>query len=155
DSVLKKKDGGRIIMRLRALQMSDEAIDVIGEDVTALRDVEDRLREAQRMEAVGRLASEVASTCDKLLRDASADGQEWLNAIGNPAQRNQGESIFGDVTRAAGFLRQLSVYGDKQTRALAPVEVNRVLRDLEPVLKRVAGNEIELVMPRKTSPLHV
>src|SRR5262249_54884358 len=63
--------------------------------------------------------------------------------------------IFGDVTRAASFLRQLSVYGDQQTRALAPVDVNRVLRDLEPVLKRVAGDDIAIAMPKKAAALYV
>jgi hypothetical protein len=108
------------------------------------------------MEAVGRLASEVAVTCDNLLRNVSQDGQQWLATVGsNTAQRHQGELIFGEVTRAASFLRQLSAYGDKQTRAVDPVDVNRVLQDLEPVLKQVAGDDIELVLPKKVSALNV
>jgi hypothetical protein len=59
------------------------------------------------------------------------------------------------VTRAAGFLRQLTVYGKKQVTALEPIDVNRVLRDMEPVLKRVAGDGIELVMPKTSSPINV
>jgi hypothetical protein len=59
------------------------------------------------------------------------------------------------VTRAAGFLRQLSVYGKKQMSALEPIDVNRVLRDLEPVLKRIAGDDIELVLPKTSSPVTV
>jgi hypothetical protein len=39
--------------------------------------------------------------------------------------------------------------------ALEPIDVNRVLRDLEPVLKRVAGDGIELVMPKTSSPVNV
>src|SRR5262249_7421789 len=54
-----------------------------------------------------------------------------------------------------GFLRQLSVYGDTQLRAAEPVDVNEVLRDLEPVLKRVAGEQIELQLPKKVPPLTV
>jgi hypothetical protein len=105
---------------------------------------------------VGRLASEVAVTCDNLLRDASQEARQWLAAIGgNTAQRHQGELIVGEVTRAASLLRQLSVYGEKQTRALAPVDVNVVLRELEPILKRVAGDDIELVLPKKVAALDV
>jgi hypothetical protein len=52
------------------------------------------------------------------------------------------------VTRAAGFLRQLAVF-KKQTSALEPFTVNQVLRDLEPVLKRVAGDDIEFVLRRR------
>ena len=63
--------------------------------------------------------------------------------------------ILSEVTRAASFLRQLSVYGEKQTSALAGVDVNTVLRDLAPVLKRVAGDDIELVLPKKVIALNV
>jgi C4-dicarboxylate-specific signal transduction histidine kinase len=104
------------------------------------------------MEAVGRLASEVAVTCDNLLRHVSQDGQQWLATIGSDTHlRYQGEQLLGEVTRAAGFLRQLAVYGKTQASAVEPVNVNRVLRDFEPVLRRVAGEDIELVLP-KTSP---
>ncbi len=156
DSIWKKKDGSRLIVRLRASPVSADAVEIVAEDLTSLRAVEERLRQAQRMEAVGRLASEVAVTCDNLLRNVSQDGQQWLATVGsNTAQRHQGELIFGEVTRAASFLRQLSVYGDKQTRAVEPVDVNRVLQDLEPVLKQVAGDDIELVLPKKVSALNV
>jgi two-component system cell cycle sensor histidine kinase/response regulator CckA len=104
------------------------------------------------MEAVGRLASEVAATCGNLLREVSQDCRQWLAAAGSDATlRYQGELLLGDVTRAAGFLRQLTLYGEQQAGAVEPVSVNRVLRDLAPVLKRVAGNEVEFVLP-KTSP---
>jgi PAS domain-containing protein len=152
----KKKDGSRLTLRLRAIRLAADVVDIVAEDVTTLRAVEERLRQAQRMEAVGRLASEVADTCDILLRNVSQDGQQWLATVGsNTAQRHQGELILGDVTRAASFLRQLSVYGEKQTSALAWVDVNTVLRDLAPVLKRVAGDDIELVLPKKVAALNV
>jgi hypothetical protein len=63
--------------------------------------------------------------------------------------------ILGEVTRAASFLRRLSVYGNKETRTLAPVNLQKVLRDLEPVLKRVAGDDIELVLPKASPAVHV
>ncbi|HEX7138105.1 MAG TPA: PAS domain S-box protein [Vicinamibacterales bacterium] len=156
DCILKKKDGSRLNMRLHAAPVSTDAIEVVAEDVTSLRAVEEQLREAHRLEAVGRLASEVADTCDNLLRNASRSGQELLTSLGGDTPLyHQGEAIFNDVTRAASFLRQLSAYGHKQSRAPSPVDVNRVLRDLEPVLKRVAGDDIELVLPKKASALNV
>src|SRR5262249_14434125 len=72
------------------------------------------------------------------------------------ALRLQGQQLLTEVTRAASLLRQLSAYGDKQTSALEPVDAASVLRDLEPVLKQVAGNGIDLVLPKKpSSPIHV
>jgi hypothetical protein len=126
------------------------------ENVTSLRAAEEKLRQAQRMEAVGRLASEVAATCGSLLRDVSHDGQQWLAAIGSdPALRQQGELLLGEVTRAAGLLRQLAVYGDTQVRNLEPVDIGRVLHDVAPVLKRVAGDDVELVLTKAPAPIDV
>jgi PAS domain-containing protein len=156
DWIWKKKDGSRLMMRLRALRISADVIDIVAENVTTLRAVEERLRRAQRLEAVGRLASEVADTCEILLRNVSREGQQWLATVAsNTAQRQQGELILGDVTRAAGFLQQLSGYGAKQTSVRTAVDINTVLRDLGPVLKRVAGDDIQLVLPKKVAALNV
>jgi hypothetical protein len=118
--------------------------------------MKDQLHQARRMEAVGRLASEVALTCDNLLRDVSRDGQQWLATIGSDtALRQQGEHLLGEVTRAASFLRKLAAYGEEQTIALEPVDVNQVLRGLEPVLKRVAGDDIHFALPKTSRAVHV
>src|SRR5262245_47510450 len=131
-------------MRLHAAHVSPEAIEIVAEDLTSLRAAEERLRKAHRMEAVGRLASEVAATCDNLLRDVIRSGDELASSLGGDTSlRYHAEAIVSDVTRAAGFLRQLSAYGDQQARVLSAVDVNKVLRELEPVLKRVAGDDIE------------
>jgi PAS domain S-box-containing protein len=152
----RRKDGGRLVVRLVALAAAPESIEIIANDITTLRALEEKLHQAQRMEAVGRLASEVAVTCDDLLRNVSQDGQQWLATIGNDTHlRNQGEQLLGEVTRAAGFLRQLAVYGKTQASALEPVNVNRVLREFEPVLRRVAGDDIELVLPKSAPTLNV
>ncbi len=152
ETTWRNKDRGRVVVRLQAAPAANRSIELIAEDITSLRAVEDQLRRAQRMEAVGRLASEVAVTCDHLLRDVTQGGEQWLAAVGtDTVLRHQGEHLLGEVTRAASFLRQLGVYGHTQVSALEPVTVGRVLRDLEGVLKRVAGDDIELILPG-TSP---
>jgi signal transduction histidine kinase len=108
------------------------------------------------MEAVGRLASEVAVTCDGLLRDVTRDAHEWLSAIASDdPRRQQVERLLTDVTRAASFLRHLGVYGATQARALEPVSVQRVLRDLAPVLKQVVGDGIDVVAPKSSGSFDV
>jgi len=141
---------------LLAFPDAPESIEIFVEDITNLRALEERLRQVQPMEAVGRLAAEVAETCDKVLRDVNQDAQQWLATIdGHTALRLEGERLLHEVARAGGFLRQLGAYGKKQATALEPIDVNRVLRDLEPVLQRVAGDEIELVLPKTSSPVNV
>jgi len=156
DFVLTKKDGGRLSMRLHVSYVSADRIEIVAEDLTSLRAAEERLIRAHRLEAVGRVAAETADTCDTLLRNVSRSGHELLASLGGDTpQRHEGEALFADVTRAAGFLRQLSAYGHKQARASLPVDVIQVLRDLEHVLRNVAGDDIELVLPRKGSALNV
>ena len=144
------RDGRRLVVRLQALADAAGSIEIVAEDITAVHTLEERLRRAQRMEAVGRLASEVAVTCDTLLSDAARDGREWLAGAGaDAAIRRHGERLLNEMTRAAGFLRQLGVYGHEQVRALdEPVSAQRVLRDLAPVLKRLVGDHIDLVLPK-------
>ncbi|MGH8311213.1 MAG: hypothetical protein ACRETX_15625, partial [Steroidobacteraceae bacterium] len=69
ETTWKRKDGARIAVRLHAVTGPAGRIDMVAQDLTGYRELEDRLRRSQRMEAVGRLASEVAATCDTLLRD--------------------------------------------------------------------------------------
>lgn len=152
----KTQDGRDLIVRLQALASTTGSIDIVVEDITGLRALEERLRRAQRMEAVGRLASEVAVTCDTLLRDVARDAHEWLPTIaGDDAVRRRGERLVADLSRAAGFLRGLTVYGDSQVRALEPVSVQRVLRDLAPVLKGLVGDQIGLVLPKSSGSFDV
>jgi len=156
EATWKTRDGRRLDVRLQALSTPDGSVEIAVEDITNLRAVERKLHQARRLEAVGRLASEVAVTCDALLRDVARGGEQWLDAVGSDgALRQQGELLLGEVSRAAGFLRQFAAYGSTQLSALDPVDVQRVLRDLEPVLKRIAGDDIELVLPKTSAALEV
>jgi len=152
----KTREGRRLILRLQALVTATESVDIVAEDITDVRALEERLRQAQRMEAVGRLASEVAVTCDALLTDVARGAYEWVASVGDDeALRRHAERLLTDVTRAASFLRQLGIYGREQVRALGPVSAQRVLRDLAPVLKRLVGERIELVLPKSAGSFEV
>ncbi len=150
ETTWRRNDGVGIVVRLMAIATSSEAVDFVAMDITTLRAVEEKLRNSQRMEAVARYASEVAVTCDKLLGQVHQQGQQWLTRLESDSARHQGALLLDDVTRAAGFLRQLTVYG-KEQNAPGHVDVKQVLRDLEPVLKRVAGSQVELVLPKTPS----
>jgi PAS domain S-box-containing protein len=156
ETTWKKLSGGRLVVRLSAYASAPGTFEIVVEDFTNLRALQERLGQAHRMEAVGRLASEVANTCGNLLREVHQNAQQWLASVpGDTAVRQQGEMLLEEVTRAAGFLRQLAAYGDEETSALAPVELNKVIRDLQPVLKRLAGENVELELPKLSSPLTV
>ena len=151
----RRKDGRRIIVRVVAVPASADAIDLVAEDVTHVRELEERLRNAQRMESVARYGSEVAVTCQALLNHVKEEGQQWLAAIDSDTVRYRGELLIDEVTRATAYLGQLAAYTEEQQRIPDLVDVNKVLRDLEPVLKRVAGENIDVVLPKASAPLNL
>jgi hypothetical protein len=103
----------------------------------------------------GRLASEAAVTCGNLIADVHQNVQQWLvTSHGDPTIRQRGEFVLDDVTRVAGLLRQLSGYVEEQGRA--PVaDLGSTVRDLEPVLRRVAGQDVELGLPETGAPVRL
>ena len=109
----------------------------------------------QRLEAVARYGSEVAVTCQSLLTHVKQEGQQWLARMENDVARYQGQLLFDDVARAAGFMGQLAAYGEEQRNVPDVVDMHKVLQDLAPVLKRVAGDNIDIVLPQTTSQLTV
>jgi hypothetical protein len=147
-TIWRRKDGRRLIARLLLHSTPEGAVDIIVEDITSLRTLEDKLRRSQRIEAVGRVASEVAASCEGLLRDVCASGQRWIGAMTPDSDaRREGEFLIEEVTRATRLLRQLAAYGDDQVKTSESVAVQGVLRDLEPVLRRMAGDDVELMLP--------
>jgi PAS domain S-box-containing protein len=156
ETTWKRKNGEHLVVRLTAVESAPDLLEIAVEDVTNVHVLEDKLAQSHRMESVGRLASEIAITCRKTLRDVHEDGQEWLTAVSDDTRlRKQGERLLGEVTRAASYLEQLAAHGDEQTSALKPVELNRVLRDLKPVLKHVAGDDVDFELSKMSSPLNV
>jgi PAS domain S-box-containing protein len=155
ETTWRRKDGSRIIVRVLAVATTADSIDLAAQDVTTLRVLEEKLRNSQRLEAVARYGSEIAVNCHNLLRHVKQEGQQWLARIDSDTARYQGELLLDEVTRAEGFLRLLAVYGNEQKNAPDLVDVHKVLRDLEPVLKQVAGGNIEIVLPKASTPLNL
>ena len=157
ETTWRRKDGSRLLVRLTACATSSDLIECGVEDLTPIRVLHDRLSQAHRMEAVGRLATEVAVTCGSLLSGIHQNAQQWLMTdSSHPASRQHGEMLLEEISRAAGLLRQLSAYGDEESRRPAVVELRTVVRDVAPVLKRVAGDAVEVQLPAAASaPLNV
>ena len=148
ETTWRRKDGSRLLVRLSARATSPDLIECGVEDLTPIRVLNDRLSEAHRMEAVGRLATEVAVTCGNLLGGVQQNAQQWLMTDGsNVASRHHGEMLLEEISRAAGLLRQFAAYGDEESRSPAAVELRTVVRDVAPVLKRIAGDGVEVQLP--------
>jgi PAS domain S-box-containing protein len=156
ETTWRRQDGSRLFMRLSARSLPSGIIEVIAEDLTRLRVLEERLGQAHRMEAIGRLASEVATTCSNLLDNIQQQGREWLmTTAGDADSRQRGERLFDEIGRATGFLQELAACGEEQVRTPMLVDLNTLVRDLEPVLKNVVGGEVEVQLRDTSTPLNV
>jgi len=115
-------------------------------DITERKLLEDELRQAQKMEAVGRLAGGVAHDFNNLLTVIKG----YAELLGNePAdtgtyQRNL-EQIRKAADRAAALTRQLLAFSRRQVLALEAVNLGEVVANLQELLQRLLGEDVELV----------
>jgi PAS domain-containing protein len=145
----RKVDDSRLMLRLRALPAPD-AIHIVIEDLTSNWMLQEKLNRAQQMEAVGRMAAEVALTCVSFLQDATGHGRRLVAMLEEDTEaRRSGEHMIGEVDRVAASLRQLARYADDQVMSLAPVDLHQVLRELEPILQELAGDDVQVVLPEQ------
>ena len=147
----KRKDGHVIIVRLsgRAMDGQDEAkgeLEIIAEDITERRQLEEQFRQAQKMEAVGRLAGGVAHDFNNLLMVINGYTEVLLEQLEADDGRYQKvQSIQQAADRAAMLTRQLLAFSRKQLLELKVVDVNRVISDMERLLRPLIGENIELI----------
>jgi two-component system cell cycle sensor histidine kinase/response regulator CckA len=146
----KRKDGGIITVRIsgRAVAGGDEPADVleaIAEDITARRLLEDQFRQAQKMEAVGRLAGGIAHDFNNLLMVISGYTEVLLDqlTLGHPLH-GKVEAIQQASDRATTLTRQLLAFSRKQLLELKVIDVNAIVTDMERLLRPLIGEDIEL-----------
>jgi two-component system, cell cycle sensor histidine kinase and response regulator CckA len=117
----------------------------IAEDITARRELEEQLRQAQKMEAVGRLAGGIAHDFNNLLTVVGGYLHIVLDATPNTDPRHDKlkESLAAS-NRASALTSQLLTFGRKQMLQPKLVQVNHLLTDMEALLRRLMGEHIQL-----------
>ncbi len=160
-----RPDGGVRLIQVTATPHHDENGAFAGtfgtlHDITearrteeALQRIEDRLAQAQKMEAVGRLAGGIAHDFNNLLTVISGyAGLIDENLKSSHPMKPDIEQIRKAAERAADLTAQLLAFSRKQVLQPRVIELNEIVKGMETMLRRVIGEDIELVtaLPPRT-----
>ena len=145
----KRRDGQSITARLsgRAVMDGNGAVigfEVIAEDVTQRRQLEEQLRQAQKMEAVGRLAGGVAHDFNNLLTAIVGYSHLLTAELGDAPTAGHVEEITNAATRAADLTRQLLAFSRKQVLNPTVLDLRTQIAQLEKMLRPLIGEDVDL-----------
>ncbi len=116
-------------------------------DITQRRDLEEELRQSQKMEAVGRLAGGVAHDFNNLLTIITGRSHLLLGKLkaDEPARRSV-EVIQKTADRAAALTRQLLAFSRKQVLQRKVLDLNTTVGDVSTMLRRLIGEDVDLLL---------
>lgn len=158
ESVRIAKDARQLNVSISVSPIHDASGEIVGasaiaRDITAQRKTEDQLRQAQKMEAVGRLAGGVAhdfnnvlgiiNACTEFLRDRIDPASEPFSYV---------ENIKKASDRGAALTRQLLAFSRKQVVKPVILDLNDRLKEISKLLRPLMGDDIETtIVPRAQS----
>jgi PAS domain S-box-containing protein len=136
-----------LVTRAPYRDVTGKVIGVIGitRDITQYRSIEERLRQSQKMEAIGTLAGGVAHDFNNILMVISGYSSVLTEALNSePKLRGHVEQIQKAGERAASLTRQLLAFSRKQTIQPAQLNLNNVVTGIEKLLHRLIGEDITI-----------
>src|SRR5271157_1554308 len=146
-----RKDGAAIVARISGRSIPNGrdggTFEIFMEDVTETRTLELQLRQAQKMEAIGRLAGGIAHDFNNLLMVISGYAEFLLERLGpDPKLRGPAQEISNATQRATSLTRQLLAFSRKQMLTPKVLDLNEVVNENLKMLTRMIGEDIDLVM---------
>ena len=156
---MRRADGRRAIVDFsvsRVRHGEEDLLLSIGRDVTDQLQLETQLRQALKMEAIGRLAGGIAHDFNNLLTAITGNAEYLLNRIDeeNPLQEVISE-IEQAGNRAAELTRQLLAFSRQQVLRPRVVDLSQLIRGTEKMLRRMIGEHIRLVTRYYAEPARV
>jgi two-component system, cell cycle sensor histidine kinase and response regulator CckA len=144
----RRRDGRVIVVRLsgRGVRSGNEPVsfEMIAEDITERRQLEDQLRHSQKMEAVGRLAGGIAHDFNNLLTVIKGYSDLMLSEVRpGDRMRNEVEEIRKAADRAAALTRQLLAFSRRQVLEPRLLDLNTVVNNMDRLVRRLIGDDVE------------
>src|SRR5580658_4627780 len=145
------KDGRTISCEWYNTPLIDDSGHVLGvaslvQNVTERVALEERLRQSQKMEAVGRLAGGVAHDFNNLLTVIMGYTQILTDGLPAPGRLTDATAqIRSAADRAAGITRQLLAFSRKQVLSPRVIDLNDIMLNLDTMLRRLIGEDIEVL----------
>jgi two-component system, cell cycle sensor histidine kinase and response regulator CckA len=143
------KDGHRISVEANTKLVYQDGVPTgvqgIARDVTERKQLEEQLRQSQKMEAIGQLAGGVAHDFNNLLTAINGYSSLALQRLedGHPV-KSYLEEVKKAGDRAANLTRQLLAFGRKQILQPRALDLNDVVSDMNKLLRRLIGEDIQL-----------
>ena len=122
-----------------------EGVLAIHEDISERKRLEADLIQAQKMEVVGRLAGGVAHDFNNILTAILGYSDLAHSMTAEPELKAALDTVMGAARRAAGLTQQLLAFSRRQMLQPKVVEANEVVLEMEPILQRLIGEDVELV----------
>ena len=136
-----------LIYRFPILDEHDEVhfVGGVGIDITERRELEEQLRQSQKMEAIGRLAGGVAHDFNNLLTVISGYGDMIMRSLPeNDPMRGSVEEVMRAASRATSLTNQLLAFSRRQVIQPKVLDLNVLVANMDRMLRRVIGEHIEL-----------
>jgi two-component system cell cycle sensor histidine kinase/response regulator CckA len=127
-------------------------ISLIARDMTERVELEEQLRQSQKMDAIGQLAGGIAHDFNNLLTVIAGYGRLAQARVGDGAGAAELAEIARAAERAAILTRQLLAFSRRQILDPIVLDLGEVVRELTPMLERLIGEDI-VVEVRSQSPL--
>jgi nitrogen-specific signal transduction histidine kinase len=114
------------------------------QSLATLQQREEQLRQAQKMEAIGRLAGGVAHDFNNLLMAIHGYGEMLVANLDGDPRREDAEEIVKAADRAAGLTRQLLAFSRRQVIKQQAIELDKLVENMRNMLQRLIGADIRI-----------
>ena len=114
-------------------------------DVTERHVLELQLHQAQKMEAIGKLAGGVAHDFNNLLTAIGGYSRLLLRSLSSDSQRRDVEEVIKAADRATALTRQLLSFSRQQIQEIGAIDLNDLIEDMAAILRRIIGDDVQLM----------